>query len=146
MAAGIAKRKTAPRAALSTPRSASSKGCWNSSALRAARPPAGRAPRERGQEYLLARRLFRRLSTGEAIEQDRKGGPAWMQFSYPAGWRYDILRALDYLRGAGPTQARGNGNPRTQARPRRPLGAGNVAPGGAGRRAGRGRRLPEPME
>jgi hypothetical protein len=60
-----------------------------------------KAARERGQEYLLERRLFKRLSTGEAIEHDRKDGPVWTQFSYPAGWRYDILRGLDYLRAAG---------------------------------------------
>lgn len=57
--------------------------------------------RERGQEYLLERRLFKQLSTGKTIEQDRKGGPAWTQFSYPAGWRYDLLRGLDFLRAAG---------------------------------------------
>ncbi len=62
---------------------------------------AVKAARERGQEYLLERPLFRRLSTGEAIEHDRKGGPVWTQFSYPAGWRYDVLRGLDYLRAAG---------------------------------------------
>ena len=33
--------------------------------------------RLRGQKYLLERRLFRRLSTGELIERDRKGGSAW---------------------------------------------------------------------
>jgi hypothetical protein len=59
------------------------------------------AARQRGQEYLLQRQLMRRLSTGEVIERDRKGGPIWTQFSYPAGWRYDVLRALDYLRAAG---------------------------------------------
>jgi hypothetical protein len=63
--------------------------------------PAVKAARERGQEYLLSRHLFKQLSTGEPIEQDRKGGPVWTQFSYPAGWRYDILRGLDYLRNAG---------------------------------------------
>jgi hypothetical protein len=63
--------------------------------------PAVKAARRRGQEYLLSRHLFKRLSTGEPIEHDRKGGPVWTQFSYPAGWRYDILRALDYLRDAG---------------------------------------------
>lgn len=63
--------------------------------------PEVKAASERGQEYLLARRLFRRLSTGEAIEIDRKGGPVWTQFSYPAGWRYDFLRGLDYFRAAG---------------------------------------------
>lgn len=31
--------------------------------------------RLRGQEYLLERRLFRRKSTGEVIERDRKGAP-----------------------------------------------------------------------
>jgi len=63
--------------------------------------PTVRVARERGQEYLLSRHLFKRLSTGEAIVHDRKGGPVWTQFSYPAGWRYDILRGLDYLRNAG---------------------------------------------
>ncbi|MEX1143197.1 MAG: hypothetical protein WEC16_00005 [Anaerolineales bacterium] len=59
------------------------------------------AARERGHEYLLERHLFKRLSTGEAIEKDRKEGISFTQFSYPAGWRYDILRGLDYLRAAG---------------------------------------------
>lgn len=63
--------------------------------------PVVKTARERGQEYLLERQLFKRLLTGEAIEHDRKGGPSWTQFSYPAGWRYDILRASDYLRAAG---------------------------------------------
>lgn len=57
--------------------------------------------RLRGHEYLLERRLFRRLSTGEAIERDRKGGSAWTRFAFPAWWHYDVLRGLDYLRGAG---------------------------------------------
>jgi len=42
----------------------------------------------------------KQLSTGEPIEHDRKGGPVWTQFSYPAGWHYDILRGLVYLRNA----------------------------------------------
>jgi hypothetical protein len=59
--------------------------------------------RLRGQEYLLQRRMFRRRSTGEMIDQDRKTGrpAAWKQFSYPTYWYYDILRGLDYLRAAG---------------------------------------------
>jgi hypothetical protein len=57
--------------------------------------------RLRGQEYLLERRLFRRKSTGEAIERDRKGGAAWTRFAFPAWWHYDVLRGLDYLRSAG---------------------------------------------
>jgi len=63
--------------------------------------PTAKTARERGQEYLLTRLLFKRLSTGEAIEKDRKDGLSFTQFSYPAGWRYDILRGLDYLRAAG---------------------------------------------
>jgi hypothetical protein len=59
------------------------------------------AARLRGQEYLLERRLFRRLSTGEVIEQDRKGGAAWTRFAFPTWWHYDVLRGLDYLRQAG---------------------------------------------
>ncbi len=53
------------------------------------------AARQRGEEYLLARRMFRRLSTGQVID------PAWMQCSYPTGYHYDVLRGLDYLRNAG---------------------------------------------
>ncbi|MGA8921763.1 MAG: hypothetical protein WB682_01345 [Candidatus Dormiibacterota bacterium] len=56
--------------------------------------PEVRTARLRGQEYLLARRMLRRLSTGEVID------PAWKQFSYPTGWYYDVLRGLDYLRAA----------------------------------------------
>ena len=59
--------------------------------------------RLRGQEYLLERRLFRRRSTGEVIERDRKGGAAWTRFAFPTWWHYDVLRGLDYLRGAGVT-------------------------------------------
>jgi hypothetical protein len=61
--------------------------------------------RFRGQEYLLQRRMFRRLSTGQVIEHDRQtGGPAaWTQFSFPTYWHYDMLRGLDYLRAAGVT-------------------------------------------
>jgi len=51
--------------------------------------------RKRAEEYLLARRLLRRLSTLEIIK------PAWTQFAFPALWHYDVLRALDYLRVAG---------------------------------------------
>jgi hypothetical protein len=59
--------------------------------------------RLRGQEYLLQRRMFRRLSTGRPVGHDRKtnGPAAWTQFSYPAFWHYDVLRGLDYLRAAG---------------------------------------------
>src|SRR5215475_12292900 len=59
--------------------------------------------RLRGQEYLLERRLFRRRSTGEVIERDRKGGGTWTRFAFPTWWHYDVLRGLEYLRGAGVT-------------------------------------------
>ncbi|MGH2406758.1 MAG: hypothetical protein ACRDF7_01600 [Candidatus Limnocylindrales bacterium] len=52
---------------------------------------------QRGQEYLLERRMLRRLSTGELID------PAYSLISYPTGWHYDILRGLDHLRAAGVT-------------------------------------------
>lgn len=57
--------------------------------------------RLRGHEYLLERRLFRRKSTGEVIERDRKGGGSWTRFAFPTWWHYDVLRGLDYLRHAG---------------------------------------------
>jgi hypothetical protein len=57
--------------------------------------------RLRGQEYLLDRRLFRRKSTGEVIERDRKSGATWTRFAFPAWWRYDVLRGLEHLRGSG---------------------------------------------
>jgi hypothetical protein len=55
------------------------------------------AARERGQEYLVERRMLRRLSSGELID------PAFTQFSFPTGYHYDALRGLDYLRAAGVT-------------------------------------------
>ena len=59
------------------------------------------ASRLRGQEYLLERRLWRRRSTGAAIERDRKGGADWTRLAFPTWWHYDVLRGLDYLRSAG---------------------------------------------
>jgi hypothetical protein len=53
------------------------------------------AARLRGQEYLLERRMLRRLSTGEVID------PGWTHFSYPTYWHYDVLRGLDHMRAAG---------------------------------------------
>ena len=57
----------------------------------------------RGQEYLLERSLFRRLSTGEIIQRDRKDETVWTRFAFPTWWHYDVLRGLDYLRNAGVT-------------------------------------------
>lgn len=50
------------------------------------------AARQRGEEYLLERRLMRRLGTGEIAE------PTWLRFAYPTWWHYDVLWALDYFR------------------------------------------------
>jgi hypothetical protein len=52
------------------------------------------AARRRAEEYLLARGLFRRLSTGEVAN------PEFLKFAYPPRYHYDILRALDYFRTA----------------------------------------------
>ena len=49
----------------------------------------------RGEEYLLERRLFRRLSSGEVAD------PRWLQLSFPTRWHYDVLRGLDYFRATG---------------------------------------------
>jgi hypothetical protein len=66
------------------------------------------AARRRGQEYLLERRLFRRRSTGAAIDYDRKTGPgsatgqpAFTRLAHPSWWHYDVLRGLEYLRRTG---------------------------------------------
>ena len=52
------------------------------------------AARRRGERYLLERGLFRRLSTGEVVDA------AFLELAFPPRYRYDILRALDYLRAA----------------------------------------------
>ncbi len=53
------------------------------------------AARRRGEEYLLERNLFRRKRTGEVVS------PAWLQFSFPTRWYYDVLRGLEYFRSVG---------------------------------------------
>jgi hypothetical protein len=75
--------------------------------LSVGRSPEVDAARLLGQEYLLERRLFRRRSTGAVIDYDRKDGPgggrghpAWTRFAFPTWWHYDVLRGLEYLRGA----------------------------------------------
>ena len=51
--------------------------------------------RQRAEEYLLERRLFRRLSNDEVAH------PAFLTFGFPPRYEYDVLRALDYFRAAG---------------------------------------------
>jgi len=53
------------------------------------------AARRRGEEYLLRRGLFRRLSTGEVANAE------FLELAFPPRYHYDILRALDYFRAAG---------------------------------------------
>jgi hypothetical protein len=53
------------------------------------------AARRRGEEYLLERGLFRRVSTGEVAS------PEFLLLAFPPRYHYDLLRALDYLRRAG---------------------------------------------
>lgn len=57
------------------------------------RPSVVRA-RKRAEEYLLERRMFRFLRTGEVIDE------RWLRFGFPTFWHYDVLRGLDYLRNA----------------------------------------------
>src|SRR5207244_2764957 len=106
--------------------------------------PEVTAARLRGQEYLLERRLFRRRSTGEVIERDRKGDAAWTRFAFPTWWHYDVLRREARPRramchtppfrlrrpntegcGAGPARrapsARSPARPRGRTSARRPL-------------------------
>lgn len=53
-----------------------------------------RAARHAGQEYLLARRLLRRLSDGEPVA-------SWTTtFAYPFRWRFNVMNALDHFRAA----------------------------------------------
>ena len=83
------------------------------------------AARRRGEEYLLERKLFRRKSTGEVVN------PAWLQFSFPIRWHYDVLRALEYFRSVGdaPGLAYGRSDrfAPIQAAARRHLAAGEHA-------------------
>ena len=50
--------------------------------------------RKKAEKYLLERRMFHSLRTGEVIDQ------RWLRFSFPTFWHYDVLRGLDYLRTA----------------------------------------------
>jgi hypothetical protein len=56
---------------------------------------AVREARRSGEEYLLSRSLLRRASTAELVD------PAYLDATFPYYWHYDVLRALDYVRGAG---------------------------------------------
>lgn len=53
-----------------------------------------REARHGGEEYLLRRHLYKRLSTGEPVA-------GWVShFAYPFRWIYSVLHAADYFRAA----------------------------------------------
>jgi hypothetical protein len=56
--------------------------------------PQSQEARKSGEEYLLERKLFRRLSTGEPADG------RFLCFLHPNRWHYDVLRALDYFRSS----------------------------------------------
>jgi hypothetical protein len=66
--------------------------------------PESQAARRSGEEYLLRRSLFRRLTTGEPADK------RYLYFLNPSRWHYHVLRALDYFRAVGRlTGARADG-------------------------------------
>ena len=121
-AAGTASGSTARFARRSPAPSTCWKGSWSTS-----EPPGhARIPRgaQSGEEYLLKRNLFRRLSTGEPADE------RFLSFLHPNRWRYDVLRALDYFRSAGTlTGAAPDPTARRSDRPRslKALGRRHVA-------------------
>lgn len=52
------------------------------------------AARRGGEEYLLRRNLFRRLSTGEPFDERA------LRLAHPRRWFYNVLAAADYFRAA----------------------------------------------
>ena len=54
--------------------------------------PESRQARKSGEEFLLERNLFRRVSTGEPADEQ------FLRFLHPSRWHYDVLRALNYFR------------------------------------------------
>jgi len=55
---------------------------------------AVRAARRDGEEYLLRRHLYKRLSSGEPV------APWVSRFAYPFRWYYSVLNAAEYFRAA----------------------------------------------
>jgi hypothetical protein len=56
--------------------------------------PGSQEARKSGEEYLLERNLFRRLSTGEPADE------RFLHLGHPNRWHYNVLRALDYFRSS----------------------------------------------
>ena len=40
-------------------------------------------------------------SCSDARAPAKSSNPAWLQFSFPTRWHYDVLRALEYFRSVG---------------------------------------------
>ena len=57
--------------------------------------PEVTAARRKGEQYLLKRGLFRRLSSGEVANSE------FLKLAFPPRYHYDVLRALDYFRATG---------------------------------------------
>lgn len=57
--------------------------------------PEVAAARHRAEEFLLARGLFRRLSTGLTASAE------FLELAFPPRYHYNILRALEYFRASG---------------------------------------------
>ena len=93
-AGGTARRRTARFARRSPPRSTSWKDCWRTSA-----PPVAR--RNRSRPDAGVRSTSSNESCSGARAPARSSNPAWLQFSFPTRWHYDVLRALEYFRSAG---------------------------------------------
>ena len=99
--------------------------------------PASRDARKSGEEYLLKRNLFRRLSTGEPADE------RFLHFLHPNRWRYDVLRALDYFRSSAmltgadpdPRSARRSTTFAPDARMTAPGGSTGACQGGCGSRS-----------
>ena len=106
--------------------------------------------RLRGQEYLLERRLFRRRSTGEVIEQRSQGRrrvdalrlPDVVALRRAAGARVPAQRRRHARRARG----RGDRAGRVEARRRRAVAARDPVPRRDAGRDGRGRGPAEPVE
>ncbi|HLV87135.1 MAG TPA: hypothetical protein VKV39_09185 [Candidatus Sulfotelmatobacter sp.] len=79
-------------------------------------PPEITTARKRGEEYLLERGLYRRLSTGKVAN------PEFLELAFPPRYHYDILRALDYFRNAGSHDPRMNDALQTIRNRRQPDG------------------------
>lgn len=69
--------------------------------------PESATARMAGEEYLLSRHLFRRLSTGEPADDK------FLLLLHPSRWHYDILRALDYFWAAAAVKS-GKPDPRLE--------------------------------